>query len=131
VVIQEVVCLYLRYAKAHARLRLATASSADASGSNEQTQEQAQEQTQQKVATPTFSPAAWADASADQVVELACDTDSATIYYTTDGSTPTSESTAYNATNKITLSATTTIKAIAMKDGMTDSDVASKTYTKA
>jgi hypothetical protein len=127
VVIQEVACLYLRYAKAHARLRLATAASAAASEETTETQEQ----TQQKVATPTFSPAAWADASADQVVELACDTASATIYYTTDGSTPTSESTAYDSTNKITLSATTTIKAIAVKDGMTNSDVASKTYTKA
>ncbi|MBQ7462421.1 MAG: chitobiase/beta-hexosaminidase C-terminal domain-containing protein [Bacteroidaceae bacterium] len=86
---------------------------------------------QQKVATPTFSPAAWADASANQVVELACDTAGATMYYTTDGSTPTSASTAYNSTNKITLAATTTIKAIAVKDGMTNSDVASKTYTKA
>ena len=127
VVIQEVACLYLRYAKAHARLRLATAASAVASEETTETQEQ----TQQKVATPTFSPAAWADASSDQVVELACDTASATIYYTTDGSTPTSESTAYDSTNKITLSATTTIKAIAVKDGMTNSDVASKTYTKA
>ena len=120
VVIQEVVCLYLRYAKAHARMRLATAASATPS-----------EETQQKVATPTFSPASWADASADQVVELACDTNGASIYYTTDGSTPTSASTAYNPSTKITLSATTTIKAIATKNGMTDSDVASKTYTKA
>lgn len=118
VVIQEVVCLYLRYAKAHARMRLATAASATTTE-------------QQKVATPTFSPAAWADASANQVVELACDTAGATMYYTTDGSTPTSASTAYNSTNKITLAATTTIKAIAVKDGMTNSDVASKTYTKA
>lgn len=83
------------------------------------------------MATPTFSPASWADASADQVVELACDTNGASIYYTTDGSTPTSASTAYNPSTKITLSATTTIKAIATKNGMTDSDVASKTYTKA
>lgn len=118
VVIQEVVCLYLRYAKAHARMRLATAASATTTE-------------QQKVATPTFSPAAWADASANQVVELACETAGATMYYTTDGSTPTSASTAYNSTNKITLTATTTIKAIAVKDGMTNSDVASKTYTKA
>lgn len=124
VVIQEVACLYLRYAKAHARLRLATAASAAS-------EESTQEAVQQKVATPTFSPASWADASADQVVELACDTASATIYYTIDGSTPTSASTAYNPSTKITLSATTTIKAIACKDGMTNSDVATKTYTKA
>ena len=51
----------------------------------------------------------------------------ATIYYTNDGSTPTSASTAY--TEKLTLSATTTIKAIAVKGGIT-SEVASKTFTK-
>ena len=51
----------------------------------------------------------------------------ATIYYTNDGSTPTSGSTAYS--EAITLEATTTIKAIAVKGGIT-SDVASKTFTK-
>ena len=49
------------------------------------------------------------------------------IYYTTDGSTPTSGSTAYS--EALTLEATTTIKAIAVKGGIT-SDVASKTFTK-
>ena len=51
----------------------------------------------------------------------------ASIYYTTDGSTPDQESTEY--TDKITLSATTTIKAIAVK-GTYVSGVASKTFTK-
>ena len=87
------------------------------------------EVTPETVATPTFSPAAWGEGES-QVVELACETAGASIYYTTDGSTPTSSSTAYNSTNKITLSATTTIKAIAVKEGMTNSEVASKTYTK-
>ena len=63
-------------------------------------------------------------------VELATETDGASIYYTTNGDTPTAESTAYDSTNKITLSATTTIKAIAVKEGMTASDVATKAYTK-
>lgn len=49
------------------------------------------------------------------------------IYYTTDGSTPTSDSTAYEG--EIEVSSTTTIKAIAVKGGIT-SDVASKTFTK-
>ena len=49
------------------------------------------------------------------------------IYYTTDGSTPTDDSTAYEG--EITLSATTTIKAIAYK-GELYSEVASKTFTK-
>lgn len=87
------------------------------------------EVTPETVATPTFSPAAWGEGES-QVVELACETAGASIYYTTDGSTPTSSSTAYDSSNKITLSATTTIKAIAVKEGMTNSEVASKTYTK-
>ena len=53
--------------------------------------------------------------------------DGARVYYTTDGSTPTSESTLY--TEPFTLSATTTVKAIAIKDE-TASQVASKTFTK-
>lgn len=51
----------------------------------------------------------------------------ASIFYTTDGSTPTSESTEY--TEPLTLSATTTVKAIAIKDTY-ESTVASKTFTK-
>lgn len=51
----------------------------------------------------------------------------ASIYYTNDGSTPTAASTAYS--DALTLEATTTIKAIAVKGGIT-SDVASKTFTK-
>lgn len=53
----------------------------------------------------------------------------ASVYYTDDGSTPTSASTAYNAESGITLSATKTIKAIQIVDGVS-SDVASGTYTK-
>ena len=51
----------------------------------------------------------------------------AEIRYTTDGSTPTSSSTLYSA--PFTLSATTTVKAIAIKDG-SHSEVTSKTFTK-
>ena len=51
----------------------------------------------------------------------------ATIHYTTDGTTPTSSSTTYSA--PITLSETTTVKAIAVKDGISSS-VTSRTYTK-
>jgi hypothetical protein len=51
----------------------------------------------------------------------------ATIHYTTDGSDPTSESSEYSAA--LTLSATTTVKAIAIKDGQTSS-IATKLFTK-
>ena len=53
--------------------------------------------------------------------------DGAEIHYTTDGSTPTAESTVY--TEAITLSNTTTVKAIAIKDGIS-SEVTMKVFTK-
>lgn len=81
-----------------------------------------------KVATPTFTPSSWAEGTTLSLA-MSTATDGATIYYTTDGTTtPTSESTEYTAA--ITLSATTTIKAIAIKEGMTASDVATQTFTK-
>ena len=51
----------------------------------------------------------------------------AELHYTTDGSTPTRESTLYS--EPFTLSATTTVKAIAIKDGVSSS-VASRIFTK-
>lgn len=81
-----------------------------------------------KAATPVISPASGAVASGTEVT-VTCLTGGATIYYTTDGSTPTSSSTAYNPANKPTITAATTFKAIAVKDGLTDSDVATATYT--
>ena len=75
--------------------------------------------------TPAFSPAAGTYSSA-QSVTISSATSGAKIYYTTDGTTPTSSSTLYSA--PITVSSTTTIKAIAMASGYTDSDVASATY---
>ena len=60
-------------------------------------------------------------------VEMACDTDGATIYYTLDGSEPTSGSTEY--TQSFDINATTTIKAIAIK-GNDQSPVATVKATK-
>ena len=53
--------------------------------------------------------------------------DGAEIHYTTDGSVPTAESAVYS--EAFSLSATTTVKAIAIKDGQS-SEVVSKTFIK-
>ena len=81
---------------------------------------------QETVATPTFSLAGGTYTSA-QGVTISCATAGADIYYTTDGSAPTTGSTKY--TGAISVGTTTTIKAIAVKDGMTNSSAASATYT--
>ena len=73
---------------------------------------------------PTFNPAPGTYASA-QSVQL---TDAgATIYYTTNGTTPTHSSAVY--ATPIAVSTTTTIKAIASATGMTDSGVVTGIYT--
>ena len=58
---------------------------------------------------------------------ISCATAGASIYYTVDGSTPTSASTAYSGA--ITLTDTTTVKAVAVKDGVSSS-VTTKVFTK-
>ena len=80
-----------------------------------------------QVETPTFSPDPANTYTSAQSVTISCATSGATIYYTTDGSTPTTSSTQY--TGAITVSATTTIKAFAVYSGMADSEVATATYT--
>lgn len=77
-------------------------------------------------ATPTFNPAAGA-VSANTKVTISCATQGSSIYYTTDGTVPTTSSTKYTA--QINVAAAMTIKAIAVKDGYKDSAVASATYT--
>ncbi|MBQ2075576.1 MAG: chitobiase/beta-hexosaminidase C-terminal domain-containing protein, partial [Muribaculaceae bacterium] len=61
-------------------------------------------------------------------VTITCATDGASIYYTTDGSEPTSQSTAYTAAFSIT--ETTTVKAIAYDATGAASSVATKTFEK-
>ncbi len=81
---------------------------------------------QQTVATPTFSPAGGTYTSAQNVI-ISTTTPNATIRYTTNGSEPTSSSTAYSS--PFSVSSTTTIKAKGFKDGWTPSATASATYT--
>ena len=78
------------------------------------------------VATPYFSPEGGVYTEV-QNVTIACETAEATIYYTTDGSDPTASSTLYETA--IPVATTTTIKAIAIKEGMSNSDIATATYT--
>jgi hypothetical protein len=78
------------------------------------------------VATPTFNPAAGTYTSA-QAVTISSITSGATIYYTTNGSTPTTSSTQY--TSPITVSATETVKALVVRSGYSNSAVGSAVYT--
>lgn len=79
------------------------------------------------VADPVIAPATRTFTSKLNVT-INCATDGAKIYYTTDGSDPTNDSTLYE--EAFTISATTTVKAIAVKDNWTASGVVSETYTK-
>lgn len=80
----------------------------------------------QKVLNPTVSPVAGAVAAGTKVT-ISTATEGATIYYTTDGTAPTTESSVYSA--PITINAATTIKAIAIKNGFPSSDVIEAAYT--
>lgn len=61
------------------------------------------------------------------LIELSCATSGATIYYTLDGSVPTRTSMKYK--NPIIVDKNITIQAIAVKDGMMDSEIARFDYT--
>ena len=81
---------------------------------------------QAQAQAPTFSPAAGTYTGA-QSVSLATQTSGATIYYTADGTAPTTSSIAY--ASPITVSVSETIQAIAAATGMQDSAVGSAIYT--
>ena len=55
---------------------------------------------------------------------LTCDTEGATIYYTLDGSCPCDEATRHRYEGPITVATDVIVKAIAVKEGMDDSDIA-------
>jgi len=78
------------------------------------------------VAAPTFSVASGTYSSA-QSVQISDTTAGAKIYYTTDGSTPTTVSTLYSGA--ITVSTNETLKAIATKASFVSSEVVSATYS--
>lgn len=77
---------------------------------------------------PSFSPAAGAYSKA-QKITLTNSNPYATIYYTLDGSTPSQFSTQYVWNQPIPISASTTVKAIAMASGLGMSPVVTAAYT--
>jgi hypothetical protein len=79
-----------------------------------------------QAAPPVFSPASGTYIEAVNV-SLSTTTSGATIYYTTNGTTPTTASAVYSA--PIAITQTTTIRAVAAKNGITNSTVTSATYT--
>ncbi len=77
------------------------------------------------VSTPTFSPAG-GTYSSTQSVTISCATSGSTIYYTTDGSDPTTSSNLYST--PVSVSTSSTLKAKAFHLLWSDSSIASATY---
>ena len=77
------------------------------------------------VATPSISPDA-GTYDTGQSVTISCATSGASIYYTTDGSTPDATKTLY--TGAFSVVSGKTVKAIGIKSGSTNSAVASNNY---
>ena len=78
-------------------------------------------------ATPAISPASGTTFSSTLSVSIADSTSGATIYYTTDATTPSTSSSVYSG--PFTISKSATVKAIATAAGLTQSGVASAGYT--
>jgi len=78
-----------------------------------------------KTATPVISPLGGSYAG-NRTVSIRCQTEGAAIYFTLDGSTPDNTKTLYTAPFT---QASGTVKAIAIKSGLTDSSINSQTFT--
>ena len=83
-----------------------------------------------KAAQPTISPAS-CEFESSMTVSIACETEDVKIYYTTDGTDPTTSSTSAVYSEPISITATTTVRAYAARNGYkhSNSPVASATYT--
>ena len=79
-----------------------------------------------QTATPIISPQT-GTYTTGQNVTITCATSGATIYYTTNGSDPTAASAVYSA--PVSVSSTTTVKALATKSGLTNSNIAVSVLT--
>jgi hypothetical protein len=80
------------------------------------------------VAAPQFSVTGGIYTGAQQV-EISCATEGAEIYYTTDEELQLSASTGTLYTGALNIYQDTTLRAIAVKEGMTDSDITAAEYT--
>ncbi|MBP5314748.1 MAG: chitobiase/beta-hexosaminidase C-terminal domain-containing protein, partial [Muribaculaceae bacterium] len=80
-----------------------------------------------KCATPTFSTSG--GGTSPTTVTITSATSGATIYYTTDGTTPTTSSNTYNGAFTCSTVGTVTIKAIAVKSNYSNSEVGQTTVT--
>lgn len=81
-----------------------------------------------KAATPAASPAA-GSVSANTAIQLTCSTNGAVIHYTLDGSTPDELSPIFEADKPIVVTASVTVKAIAVAEGYDPSSVLTAAYT--
>ena len=80
------------------------------------------------VATPTASLKSGETVDAGTQITLACDTEGATIYYTLDGTCPCDETKRIKYDNPIVINSDVVIKAMAIRDDMEDSDIATFVY---
>ena len=81
-----------------------------------------------KVAAPTFQPVP-GEFISSTTIRISCGTPGATVHYTVDGSMPTPDHGIPCNVPVILITSTTTLKAVAFKDGMAPSDGVSGTYT--
>jgi predicted extracellular nuclease len=80
-----------------------------------------------KVIKVTASPNG-GDVEKGQIVKLSTRTEGAAIHYTIDGSDPTEQSTLYNDNEGITINEDISLKAIAVKNGLNNSDIVTFEY---
>lgn len=78
-----------------------------------------------RVKTPKITPAG-GEVESGTTVTITCATEGAVIHYTTDGTDPTASSPTYSSA--ITINRTTTVKAIAIKEGLDNSKIATANY---
>ncbi|MBR5859970.1 MAG: chitobiase/beta-hexosaminidase C-terminal domain-containing protein [Bacteroidaceae bacterium] len=85
---------------------------------------------QEVVEKPVISPASTRFNSGESfVVTITTETDGAEIYYTLDSTDPNEHGILYDAEKKIVITETTTVRAVAVKEGMSPSDIAEVVYT--